>query len=1011
MLESFQPPPPVPSRPHTPDNEPTDGTGSFSGDELVQAILRGEAHVWSGRRISGDVSMKGLRVESSVEIHGAVFSGTVNFSQTHFEHGVDLGGCVFQQKVNLSDAWIDGPLILDDVVIGTASGTALDVARIRLLLARLKEMSRHMQWQERLEAKLEAGEARRSSQSTVLELDNLRVEGCLSLMRASVGGGLSCNHAKIENDMRIDEVQIHGPLSLRHTSLGELRTDAAAEPENGPAKRCLIEGDLNLTSATVTGDIRLVGITVGGKLSLQTADIHGNVLCRSSERLRSRLGQGAWLVVARVKGNVDFRGARLYGDLNLSTATIGGNLQCNRGGIWHLTLDGHANVENARIGAYVTFEGCRAKGSINLISAKIENDAVFNRVNVKGCMYAHNALIGGNLYFLGARIESLELQNASIGGTLFLQATLREKSKERIRCEIGRRAWLLGVNVAGNIDLSGSRIGDVLVLQNASISQNLIAHTLHGFPPEIDGGAYLSGARIHGFVEFGGVALRGNLELSGASVGESFHVGFDLDEVNGWRIVPSCVGGSLDAEAAVFGKGVILMGLTVGSKDCKEEEVRGVSFVGARINGDLSFHSKYLAHEIVRSKEYREEDGTVEMKRRAIEWARQEQTVIHGGLWITRAHVLGGILLDGVTVLGDLDLRDATVRANINCRPMAKVDGGYERAFVRQADFETLDMTGNVDLTGLTIDGDLNLRNSRIRGRLELYPFGKVLEPTDNSRITNIGGKLKLDAAEISHVIFSGRSLESEIQTRKRRSWRQIAIDTWRFVKILFGCGQAEEAREVRVGLDRARIGQVEIVQQLPRTLDLSDLRVDHWDLPNIPSSYRAMLECSYPFKRSNYLAIENALRNAGEDEQADEVHVWMRRRDCRSTRGLKVWLEIFLDLSIKYGTTSKRLLCLMVILFAVSVWCFSNPNHMEYKVLPVTQVPPPVTHPIDWNLGDAALYATRLHVPIISLGVEEDMQPSGFAMKSYAMATVAASWVMWPLLLASVSGLIRKRP
>src|SRR5262249_9134225 len=148
---------------------------------------------------------------------------------------------------------------------------------------------------------------------------------------------------------------------------------------------------------------------------------------------------------------------------------------------------------------------------------------------------------------------------------------------------------------------------------------------------------------------------------------------------------------------------------------------------------------------------------------------------------------------------------------------------------------------------------------------------------------------------------------------------------------------------------------------------------------------YLDMLERSEPFKQSNYIAIENALRNAGEDERADEVYVAMRRRDRRITssaakgfpgrpknvpdgpkngpngsknvaerpKGFPNWLSQtrarlkefaswlkkvlswlvpnwlrkfpgwFLDLSTGYGTKSLRLVVFMLALFALTVWVF----------------------------------------------------------------------------------------
>ena len=116
-------------------------------------------------------------------------------------------------------------------------------------------------------------------------------------------------------------------------------------------------------------------------------------------------------------------------------------------------------------------------------------------------------------------------------------------------------------------------------------------------------------------------------------------------------------------------------------------------------------------------------------QRERLEEARRKRTVIQGDLLLTRAQVSGDILLDGVRVEGELNLRDANVRADIICNPIELgSDEPIIRASVHLADFETLDMTGDMNLTGLTISakskrkGNLILRDIRIRGRLELCP-------------------------------------------------------------------------------------------------------------------------------------------------------------------------------------------------------------------------------------------------------------------------------------------------
>jgi hypothetical protein len=1040
-------------------------SNALTGEDFIYALRQGGARDWNGCQISGDVDLTGETIVKPLVIQGAVFTGTLNLSQVRFERGVDFSGCHFH-KLILSDARVEGPLTLDNVVIGVETGPIPDMEMIRQIVARLKEGCRRARsrrtdppdertrkrerlrrrWtsRRRWQEQLREAEAKYARQQTNTEFYNLHIAGCLSMMKASVFGGLSCDHAEIEDDLRIDGAQIYGNLSLRHTSLGELRTDGkklfantdadARRSEDGP---CRVDGRLDLTSATISGDLRLIGVAIGGELTLQAVDINGNLLCRASERVRTRLRNGAWLMVVRARGTVDFGGTRLHGGLNLGIGNIGGNLQCGRTGKWFFTMDSDYDMPNVRVGADIDFTGCRVRGNIDLTGAKIENNVVFvgshfekdlylynasiagdfachtikgfnKNARVRGDVFLSGANIGTNVSFEGAYLGgNLFLQNTSIGNTLFLRAI--SDLEKNIRCEIIQKAWMLGVTVAGDVDISGARIGDDLIMQNANIGQNFMAKIMGGFQSQIDGDTHLNGARIRGAVELGGAVLRGELDLDGASIDGGFTATFDLDDAADWQVKHSRVGRRIHAASATISHRVILMGLTVGpidrAADGSTVKERGVHFLGAHIKGEFSLYSEHLVGEILQSKKaaYQAREISTEMQRGVFEQARRERTVIQGDLRLTRAQVFGDISLGGVRIEGGLDLRDANVRANINCKPIELgPDESPLRASVHWADFETLDMTGDINLTGLTVsgkpadrsDGHLILRDSRIRGRLELCPrtdYGQFLmdDPNYKDKITNIRGDLRLDAAEISHVIISGENLVDEVPIVEKNK------EDW-----------------VRVGLERATVGRLQIVEPLPGTLDLSNLKVNRLDRLEDPSVYKDMLKNSHPFKKSNYLGIENALRNAGLDGQADEVHVLMRRRDRPNPlRSFWRWLlDVFLDLSIKYGTTSKRLVCVMLVWFAISVCIFSNRNHVEYDIAPQVDKPQILKRPESWSTGDAALFAARLHVPIISLGVEEKVQPSGTNLKAYAMIVVALSWVMWPLLIASASGLIRKQ-
>ena len=509
------------------------------------------------------------------------------------------------------------------------------------------------------------------------------------------------------------------------------------------------------------------------------------------------------------------------------------------------------------------------------------------------------------------------------------------------------------------------------------------------------------------------------------------------------------------------------MGLEVGAAGSKQPEgvqETNISFSGAHTSGEFSLFSPKLGQEILAEKmaEYKAAEITPEIRDAILQQASIQRTQIYGSLHLNRAQLLEGVVLDGALIAGDLDLRDASVKAHLNCKAIERGPAQFQRSLIHRVLCEALDMIGDVDLTGLDItgtgdgrNGDLDARDARIRGRVELYPYDSTYTGVAIDNMAKLSGHLLLDAASISHLIISGDNFVPPVPPpsvepeKDRLAWLKDRTSNLRAIgRLLWRGGEEEQIKSIRLGLERAMIGRLQVIQPLPGPLDLSNLKVDRWDLDleSEPAIYQKLLSESYPFKRSNYFGIEKALRNEGLDEQADQVNVSMRRRDRQSTKSrMLILLDAFLDLSIKYGTTSKRLVVIILALFFMSLLAFRNPNHVEYKNQPNTPsakledlqfvtgeseyqqngltekryltraaaVPGQVATkaaPTPWSIKDSALYAARLNLPIISLGLDDRVQPRGFRWKVLSILVIAANWVIWPLFIGSMSGLIRKR-
>jgi len=841
-----------------------------------------------------------------------------------------------------------------------------------------------------------------------VDLSGARFERGLDLSGSSLRDGIDLRDARFEGPLILNRVTI-GSEPASTEDRGSAGSPAAAAKRLADLTNIRVMGRLSLVSARVFGDLACGHAEIEDDLQLDGARIDGDLvlrLCRLGElsTVSTKRGSAAGgdagtidrppfdlageldLSCARIAGDVRLVGAVIGGELVLQAARIEGNLICR-------TIDG--NVAELRDGAWLM--GARITGTADFTAAKI--------------------------------VGSLLLENASVGGSLHLRAS-NDLEQDR-PCTI-EDAWLLGTEVGGSIDVSGAHIGRSLLLQNARIGQNLQATNRGGFCTVIEGEINLNAVRVRGTAEFRGVTVGGQMEMGSCAIDGELYVGWDFDTADPWKIVRSKIGESIRAESATIGKRVLLLGVTVGGTgSTKARRPSGspdgsdrhcVSFSGARIHGDLLLRSDTQGAEILRTLKDSGREPEAERRECLLADARRERTEIGGDLRLARAEVLGDVVLGGARVAGALDLRDARLHANLCCQAVDLGDAGPATASADDAVLEAVEVHGDADLTGLEVARDLLLGYSRIHGCLTLAPAqeeaagaaephaagegGAGAEPPGRGAagsLASIGGDLRLDAATISEVVMSGSNLRTNSAPRDDRTG-------------------AEPAEPVRCVLERATIGRLELVKPLPGKLDLDNLRVGSWEEHNHPHLFERLLDNSEPFRKRSYLAIENDLRNQGRDRDADKIHQRMRRRERR----LKPWWRkavdlVFLDLPIAYGTESWRLFALMLVLFVTSVLVFKDPAHVEYDLTRFSPQPPDdarwtlVTRqhpePENWNLADAALLAVRLHVPIVTFGIDEEVRPSGsWKVRAYTVVVVAFSWVAWPLFLASVSGLLRKR-
>jgi hypothetical protein len=196
------------------------------------------------------------------------------------------------------------------------------------------------------------------------------------------------------------------------------------------------------------------------------------------------------------------------------------------------------------------------------------------------------------------------------------------------------------------------------------------------------------------------------------------------------------------------------------------------------------------------------------------------------------------------------------------------------------------------------------------------------------------------------------------------------------------------------------------------------------------------LLEASAPFARSAYLHMEKWLRDRGDEDTADQVYREMRRRSRREpgpgqSPTSPTWLLgepwrflewLFLDVLVGYGTQSGRTGVAFLLLVALSTWLFLPREAVEDGH--TSEAQPGAVGAVGaeevYKPLDAFWVALQLNLPVVKLPAAEKWKPSDRPLwtigpvtiryHDYASGAAFLSWIIVPLFLGSVSGVIKKQ-
>ena len=664
----------------------------------------------------------------------------------------------------------------------------------------------------------------------------------------------------------------------------------------------------------------------GSWLDLRTGDPEGDGLARAlhwpparvirAETVRSLL-LGAGELEPGHAPAIRLRGARIAGRLDLMGASVSWPLICEFCYFDEELRFVESSTKTIRIvDSYLpAFNGTRmrAEGMLSLQGSTIPGVLRIEQARVTGQACMRGAVIG----VAGAASEALAADGLTVDGgidceeleargsvSLRLVRTSDSVDLRRAKitlpgqhaliadnAQIGGRFNCREVVVDGEIRMHNTRVAASLVLSGAKLSNSGgVALSAGGLT--VDGGVFLNaGFAADGDLRMYGARLRANLSLAGASIRSSGDGALNLNRAS--------IG-------IVDGPGMTCAGR--------------ISLVTTQVGSDLNLRD-----------------------------ARLQAGADGPALIAERAAIGGALILDGLSVRGELNLRTIRVGQRLLLeRSKLENPGGVACRLSRAqiaADLFCDEMTasGDVRLAGASVGGEVSLRNARI----------------SNS------GAIAVDAPGL-HA-------------------RQVSLRT----------------AEPVAGLVDLSYAQIEILRDDPACWP-AELRLEGTTYqalePWLPARQRLRWLDRDPGGRQQhaYEQLASYYNSIGQPGEArDVMHARERIRARAKTPLARTW-SLLQDVTVGYGYRPWRALAWLMVLLAGGSVTFALR-------------PPPPFQATTAPHFNPVIYTLDLLLPVVNLGQKEAFNPSG-AEQWLAYLLIAAGWVLVTTIAAGAARVLSRR-
>jgi len=690
-------------------------------EEIENPKIHGKPQAFSGYAITGDLNLRNLRWDSSLDLSECFVGGTLDLRNARIQGSLDLTKLRCRTLL-LNEAIIEGGLNLDDVQLPLEA-----------------EKSETSAGREKNPAPSETGVNKNKEATGHIDMSGARVAGKFTAKKLHCGR-LDADSVRVEGDFRFDHALILGRLNLLSCSIqGSVRChdpldEGFAEVFNNSSSR-----SSRILSTTVS-QIYARGATIGGELDLTGLNVLN--LDDDSEE-HSKKPQPAAIL--------------------LDHAKLGANLTCNGNSHGNFCSNGPFSAIGVKIegnfqlrGAKILVDKNSTVCSLNLSNAKIGGEMRIFNSKLNQSFFFYGTSVGAN-----AHIEALFLDGDVTGFSSMVGASFFWRFSDN---NLRARDWI--TTIKGSVDLTGIKVKNDLEFHNIWAS-GLLRLDMASV------GRLLCGSNLFHFVHFEGndkdaleytvqPARFGEISILSAKI--SHDANFSGVQIRGFPKTYRPVDSSLDDQKRNHPKGSLDLSrstvggaLKFGFPNERLEIENWLDGLASVSDMKITSHEDLLSKLKPYQKRYKCKDPFA---------AR-----ITGNLILIGGEVKGRINFSGVDVgigaeekqlKGIVDLRDRRIGRDIFWGHSLL----EKRSEVRRVDMSGITCGGKLDMTGITISGgcpdkaiSLNLGRAEVQDSVILVNSleGSFEEPKERASIT---GRSNFSAASFGKLVIAKKCFD-----------------------------------------------------------------------------------------------------------------------------------------------------------------------------------------------------------------------------------------------------------